>query len=121
MHRAVGPQAGGRGRLWLAGFAVLLSLPALAQTPDSPAALRLASPVRPAKEPASVFIVKLRQPGAATYKGGTAGFAATKPAPGRKLDSSTSAVKSYVAHLQSSHDRVRSAERRVGKERSHGC
>jgi len=84
----------------------LLSLPALAQTPDSPAALRLASPVRPAKEPASVFIVKLRQPGAATYKGGTAGFAATKPAPGRKLDSSSSAVQSYVAYLESSHDRM---------------
>src|SRR5690606_12552666 len=106
MHRARGAQRGGRGRLWLLICAAALSMPALAQAPDSPAMLRLAAPVRPAKEPASVFIVKLRQPGAATYKGGVAGFAATKPAPGRKLDSSSSAVQSYVSYLESSHDRM---------------
>ena len=35
-----------------------------------------------------------------------AGFAATKPAPGNRLDSTSGAVQSYVAYLEDSHDRL---------------
>ncbi len=86
-----------------------LPIAALAQTAGDAAAggsLRLAAPVRQAKHPAAVYIVKMREPGAATYKGGTAGYAATKPSPGRKLDSSSGAVRSYVAYLENTHDQA---------------
>src|SRR5690554_2565701 len=73
-------------------------------TPNGP--LTLAAPVRPVKGATTVYLVQLKEPSAATYKGGTAGFAATKPAPGRKLDASSAAVSSYVQHLTSSHDRL---------------
>jgi subtilisin family serine protease len=73
-------------------------------TPSGP--LTLASPVRPVKGATAVYLVQLKEPGAANYKGGTTGFAATKPAPGRKLDSSAAAVESYVQHLTISHDRL---------------
>src|SRR5690606_28349835 len=53
-----------------------------------------------------VYLVQLKEAGAASYKGGTSGFAATKPRPGGKLDSSASAVESYVQHLEQSHDRL---------------
>src|SRR5690606_5360024 len=110
VQRAYCPLMGGwRGR-WLAAVgAAALSLPLHAQTPDSAPPLRLAAPVRPAKDAASVYIVKLRQPGAASYKGGIAGFAATKPSPGRKLDSTDGAVQSYVNYLESAHDRMLSS------------
>src|SRR5690606_6819346 len=52
-------------------------------TPTGP--LTLGAPARPTKASTGVYLVQLKQPGAATYKGGTAGFAATKPSPGRKL------------------------------------
>src|SRR5690606_13019562 len=110
VRRALGPKQEAIRSGWLAAAAASLLAPAaIAQTPGSAvpdAPLRLAAPVRPVKSEAPVYIVKLTEPGAATYKGGTPGFAATKPSPGRKLDSSSSEVESYVAHLESSHDRM---------------
>jgi subtilisin family serine protease len=84
-----------------------LPLRAAAVTPAvSPGALRLAGPVQPAKQAGEVYIVQLREAGAASYKGGTAGFAATKPAPGRKLDRNAGQVDAYAKHLEQSHDRL---------------
>ncbi|HEX7079791.1 MAG TPA: S8 family serine peptidase [Gammaproteobacteria bacterium] len=73
-------------------------------TPTGP--LSLAAPVRPAKGASAVYLVKLKRPGAAAYKGGTPGYAATKPAPGGKLDATSAAVESYVKHLELTHDRL---------------
>ena len=73
---------------------------------DYPGPLRLAEPVRRAKAPGDVFIVQLRDPAAASYKGGTAGYAATKPAPGERFDSSAPAVESYSGYLERVHDAV---------------
>ncbi|HEU4618092.1 MAG TPA: S8 family serine peptidase [Gammaproteobacteria bacterium] len=109
---------GGKVRRTLArgAYAALAGLAAaLAAAPASHAEVRSAVPsgpltlagaVRPVKAPGDVYLVKLKQPGAATYKGGAAGFAATKPAAGRRLDSRTSVVESYVRHLESTHDRL---------------
>ena len=73
--------------------------------PATPAGtLSLARAVRPAKGHDDVYIVKLRNAGAASYKGGVAGYPATKPAAGEKLDASASAVVSYVQHLEREHD-----------------
>jgi subtilisin family serine protease len=72
----------------------------------SPGALQLATPVRPVKDAAAVYIVALREPGAASYKGQTAGFAATKPQPGRKIDRNAGQVDAYAKHLEQSHDRL---------------
>ena len=71
-----------------------------------PGSLGLAAPVEPAKEAAAVYIVQLAAAGAATYKGGTPGYAATKPELGRKLDRSSGQVESYVKYLEQSHDRL---------------
>lgn len=91
--------------LWLA--ALLAAPGAHAVTPaESPGVLRAAAPAEPAKGTASVYIVQLREAGAASYKGGTPGFAATKPAVGARFDARSAQVASYVEHLEASHDRV---------------
>src|SRR5690606_31350699 len=70
--------------------------PAAAQTlapanPDSP--LSLGAPVRPVKGEDSVYIVKLRQPGAAAaYKTSLAALAAVKSAPGVQVGASLPAA-----------------------------
>lgn len=46
------------------------------------------------------YIVILADKPAATYDGGTPGYAATKPEPGRKFDSGTSEAQQYRSHLQ---------------------
>ena len=69
----------------------------------------LTEPVRPAKLAGDVYIVQLREAGAASYAGGTAGFAATKPAAGQRFDSSAAAVENYVGYLERSHNAVLAA------------
>ena len=54
--------------------------------------LGVSGPVTPVKSGRAVYIVKLRDAGAATYKGGVTGFAATKPGAGERLDSGSGAV-----------------------------
>jgi subtilisin family serine protease len=68
--------------------------------------MRLAAPVRPVKGGAGMYIVKLREPGAASYKGGAAGFAATKPGAGQRMNAHSAAVETYVGRLEQSHDRL---------------
>ncbi|MEO5778956.1 MAG: S8 family serine peptidase [Arthrobacter oryzae] len=46
------------------------------------------------------YVVVLTEKPSATYDGGTAGLAATKPEKGRKLDSNKAEVKKYKAHLE---------------------
>jgi subtilisin family serine protease len=71
-----------------------------------PGSLGLAAPVEPAKEAPAVYIVQLSAAGAASYKGETPGYAATKPELGSKLDRSSGQVESYVKYLEQSHDRL---------------
>jgi subtilisin family serine protease len=68
--------------------------------------LRLAAPVRPVKDGESIYIVKLKSSGAASYEGGQAGFAATKPENGGRLQAHSARVTSYVTHLEQTHDRL---------------
>lgn len=50
------------------------------------------------------YIVVLAEKPAATYDGGTEGFPATKPEPGRKLDAGKAEVRKYQAHLEKKQD-----------------
>ena len=50
--------------------------------------------------------MKLKEPGAATYKGGAAGYAATKPGAGQRMNAHSAAVQTYVGRLEQTHDRL---------------
>lgn len=73
---------------------------------DFPGPLALAEPVRPAKTAGDVYIVQLRDAGAASYKGETVGYAATKPSGPEPFDASAPAVDSYVNYLERKHTAV---------------
>jgi subtilisin family serine protease len=51
----------------------------------------------------STYIVQLIQTPAAGYEGGVAGYPATKPLRGKKLDKQSSRVRGYAAHLERQH------------------
>jgi subtilisin family serine protease len=110
-------EPGKRALRWIClGFGSWLALaampPAGAQglTPvPPPSPVGLAVPARPAKEQSAVYIVQLSAPGAASYKGGQPGFAATKPERGERLDRSSGQVESYVKHLEQTHERMLAA------------
>jgi subtilisin family serine protease len=68
--------------------------------------LRLAAPVRPVKGGSAVYIVKLKDSGAASYMGEVAGYAATKPLAGERMRPHSAGVESYVQHLEQTHDRL---------------
>jgi hypothetical protein len=53
-----------------------------------------------------LYVVRLLEQPAAVYGGGIAGFPATKPDKGEKLDPLDQQVAKYVAHLDSRHDAV---------------
>lgn len=73
---------------------------------DNPGPLQATGFSSRAKEPGDVYIVQLRDAAAATYKGGTAGFAATKPGIGERLDSTDPTVESYTRHLVQAQDAI---------------
>jgi subtilisin family serine protease len=54
----------------------------------------------------AVYIVRLAEAPVVAYKGGIAGYEATKPAKGAKIDRNSTAVVRYAAHLDSRHDAV---------------
>jgi subtilisin family serine protease len=54
----------------------------------------------------AVYIVRLADAPVVAYKGGIAGYEATKPAKGAKIDRNSTAVVRYAAHLDSRHDAV---------------
>jgi subtilisin family serine protease len=66
-----------------------------------------AAPV--AKGVSDVYIVQLVEAPVAAYEGGIAGFAATKPNAGRKLDRRDPNVQRYAAYLRSRHGAVANA------------
>jgi subtilisin family serine protease len=53
-----------------------------------------------------VYLVVLDGAPAAAYQGGVAGYAATKPAPGRRLDMRAANVARYAGYLRARHDAV---------------
>jgi len=73
---------------------------------DYPGPMQLNQPVIQAKEPGDVYIVQLRDAGAASYKGETAGYTATKPGPGQRFNSAAPSVDSYATYLETKHDTV---------------
>ena len=81
---------------------------------EYPGPLTLTTPSLAAKSPGDVYIVLLRDAGAASYKGGQPGLAATKPAAGERFDSRDPNVDSYVSYLENSHDAMLSS---VGGEK----
>jgi subtilisin family serine protease len=83
---------------------------------DYPGPMQTVQPTSPAKTPTDIYIVQLADSAAATYKGGTLGFGATKPAPGRRLNASDPAVESYVRYLEQSQDALLAA---TGGEKIH--
>jgi len=83
---------------------------------EYPGPMVTVQPARPAKTPGEVYIVRLADAAAASYKGGRAGFAATKPGRGDRLDATNPAVESYVRYLEQSHDAILAA---VGGEKIH--
>ncbi len=52
----------------------------------------------------ATYVVQLIQAPLAGYEGGVSGYAATKPAKGKKLDASSDAAKQYAGYLNSTHD-----------------
>ena len=52
------------------------------------------------------YIVQTIQAPAVAYDGGIAGYAATRPAPGREIDRTADAVKRYTAYLNAQHGAV---------------
>jgi len=51
------------------------------------------------KNPAGVYLVQLADAPVAAYAGGVPGLAATKPAPGKKVDTASPAAKRYSSYL----------------------
>lgn len=82
--------------------------PAAAQVMHVPLTdpLRLAQPLGPVKGGSAVYIVKLRAPGAASLKGATPDYSASKPASPAERASRTAAADSYAKQVEQSHDRL---------------
>jgi subtilisin family serine protease len=74
------------------------------RTTEPAGTLRLASPIQAAKAAGDVYIVQLREDSAASYTGGVAPFAATRPEDGERIDATDPAVENYVLHLEETHD-----------------
>jgi subtilisin family serine protease len=53
-----------------------------------------------------VYIVLLEEAPVGAYEGGIAGYPATRPAPGKKLDKKSSNVQKYAGYLNGRHDAV---------------
>lgn len=51
-----------------------------------------------------IYLVELREQPTVAYDGSTAGYAATRPAKGKKLDVAAASVTRYVGHLVAKHD-----------------
>ncbi|MFD0598369.1 S8 family peptidase [Catellatospora coxensis] len=60
----------------------------------------------PGAEPTARYLVQLDAEPLATYSGGVAGLAATRPLPGAKLDPASGGASAYRAHLHRQHGEV---------------
>ncbi len=68
----------------------------------------------------ATYVVQLVQAPLAGYDGGVSGYAATKPAKGKKLDASSNAAQKYAGYLKSTHDQCCRPGRRHEDLRLHG-
>ncbi|MGD2166539.1 MAG: S8 family serine peptidase [Gammaproteobacteria bacterium] len=102
MNRLPGNRA---GRIGTAVFMICLASSAIrAAEPSTPAGpLRSADDVGVAKPARAIYLVRLREASASAYAGGRNGLAATRPAPGTRLDRRDSDVQSYIAYLERTH------------------
>jgi subtilisin family serine protease len=95
-------------------------LPAAAQLQHVPITepLRLAGSIRPVKGAKAVYIVKLRAPGAASYRGNVSALGATKPSSGQsqRPDIQSAAVQGYARQLEQGHDRLLAAVGAAGSK-----
>ena len=91
----------------LAWLAVAVLTPAGAQVAHVQVTepLRLAGPLRPVKGGTAVYIVKLRQPGAASYKSAPMTLTGEKPSE-QALAARAAAADVYARQLEQSHDRL---------------
>jgi subtilisin family serine protease len=96
-----------------AGLLVLLCLTGAARVPDAPVSfvpltkpMRLALPVRPAKSGSAVYLVKLKEPGAASYRGGARALYATRSDTRATKGLRGAAADAYAEHLERTHDRL---------------
>jgi subtilisin family serine protease len=75
-----------------------------------PTAMLVAAPAERvasnAKRSNSMYIVRLSESPVTAYKGGIKGYAATKPAKGKKIDPDSPRVTNYLSYLASRHDAV---------------
>ncbi|MBT8442979.1 MAG: S8 family serine peptidase, partial [Gammaproteobacteria bacterium] len=85
----------------VAGQALHAAEPA---TPAGP--LRSTDDTGVTKPGQAIYLVRLREPSASSYAGGRNGLAATRPAPGTRLDRRNADVASYVAWLELSHEQL---------------
>ncbi|WP_227878501.1 S8 family peptidase [Arthrobacter dokdonensis] len=104
-----------------AGLPLLLTtvgaLPASAGPLPATASTVQAKNLDPLNYQAGRYIVVLAEKPAATYDGGTAGLAPTKPAKGHKLDANKPEVKKYQAHLRGKQAAVAKTEKvKVNRE-----
>ena len=90
--------------------AAVALLPATAQVLQEPVTQRmqLVSPVRPVKHPVSVYIVKLKAPGAASYKSTFGENGAASPGDGQRMraQAATTAAASYAKQIEQVHDQL---------------
>ncbi len=93
--------------LALAWLAAAVLTPAAAQVAHVQVTepLRLVGPLRPVKGGAAVYIVKLRQPGAASYKSMPMELTGEKPSE-QARSARASAANAYAQTLEQSHDRL---------------
>src|SRR5262245_50569105 len=68
--------------------------------------------------PAAVYIVQMTGAPVASYTGGTAGIAATKPADGSKVDLKSAHAKAYRERLRGQHDSALKAAGLDGKAKT---
>jgi subtilisin family serine protease len=86
-------------------LAIVLSNAASGAEPATPAGpLRSFDNAGVEKPGRAIYLVRLRAASASSYAGGRSGLAATRPAPGTRLDRRDSNVASYVAYLEQTHD-----------------
>src|SRR5512139_3361814 len=94
-----------RAFTWLTAAVLTMSAAAQVTHVQVTQPLRLVGPLRPAKGGEAVYIVKLRQAGAASLKGVPTPLTAEKPSE-QARSSRAAAAESYAKALEQSHDRL---------------
>src|SRR5262245_40897593 len=88
--------------------ATTLAVP-MATSVAAPADDGAGKPSAKAKRANNIYIVRLAEAPVTAYKGGIKGYAATRPAKGKKIDPNSAKVVSYMSFLTARHDAVLAA------------